>query len=216
MTSARRKMLAALFAAVCAIILIAFDAPSVHAQVKIGVFGPMTGDAAAYGISERNTVDLAAKEKNAAGGLLGQQIQPIYGDDNGKPEQAVNVAKRLTAEDGVLVLVGSVSSPASLAVTQVAADTETPQIVVGGTAHIITEQGNPWVFRSAVPDTKFAGDLVDFIHEKFPVKKKVAFIYVNDDFGKGGFDAFKVRAATYGMTIVTAEKYTRGDLDFTS
>ena len=87
---------------------------------------------------------------------------------------------------------------------------------MGGTAHIITDQGNPWVFRSAVPDTKLAGDLVDFIHERFPDKKRVGFIYVNDDFGKGGFDAFKTRASTYDMTIVTAEKYARGDLDFTS
>jgi branched-chain amino acid transport system substrate-binding protein len=111
----------------------------------------------------------------------------VYGDDAGKPEQAVSVAKRLTASDEVLIMLGSISSPASLAASQVAQQSETPQIVISGTAQRITTQGNPWVFRSALPDTKFAADLADFINEKLPGKKKVAFIYVNDDFGKGGF-----------------------------
>jgi len=191
-------------------------ASAAHAEVKIGVFGPMTGDAAGYGQSLREAVDLAAKEKNAAGGLLGQKITPIYGDDAGKPEQAVSVAKRLTGSDEVVILLGSISSPASLAASQVAQQSETPQIIISGTAQKITTQGNQWVFRSAIPDTKFAADLVDFINEKFPGKKKFAFIYVNDDFGRGGFEGFKARGDKYGYRIVAEERYTRGDLDFTS
>jgi branched-chain amino acid transport system substrate-binding protein len=187
-----------------------------RADIKIGVFGPMTGDAAGYGQSLREVVDLVVKEKNAAGGVLGQKLVPIYGDDAGKPEQAVSVAKRLTSSDEVLVMLGSISSPASFAASQVAAQAETTQIVISGTAQRITTQGIPWVFRSALPDTKFAADLVDFIHEKFPDKKKVAFIYVNDDFGKGGFDGFKRRGEPLGFKVATEEKYTRGDLDLTS
>ena len=187
-----------------------------HADIKIGVFGPMTGDAAGYGQSLREAVELVVKEKNAAGGLLGQKIVPVYGDDAGKPEQAVSVAKRLTASDEVLIMLGSISSPASLAASQVAQQSETPQIVISGTAQRITTQGNAWVFRSAIPDTKFAADLVDFINEKMPGKKKVAFIYVNDDFGKGGFVGFKARGDKSGFQIVAEERYTRGDLDFTS
>ena len=187
-----------------------------RAEIKLGVFGPMTGDAAAYGQSERQAVDLALKQWNAKGGVLGQKVEAVYGDDAGKPEQAVNVAQRLITRDGVVVLIGSISSPASLAASQVAAETKTPHIVVGGTAQKITTQGNQWVFRSAVPDVKLAGDLVDFIHERYPDRKKVGFIYVNDDFGKGGLDAFKKRAKDYGIDIVDEEKYTRGDIDFTS
>ena len=201
--------------AVSAAVLIALSNYA-SAEIKIGVFGPMSGDAAAFGQAERRGVDFTVNKKNAAGGILGQKIHAIYEDDAGKPEQAVNVAKRLTTSDGVLILLGSISSPASFAVSQVAQEQQTPQIVVGGTAQKITTQGNPWVFRSAVPDTKFAADLVDFIHERFPDKKKVGFIYVNDDFGKGGVDAFKLRAKTYGMEFVAEEKYTRGDINFTS
>jgi branched-chain amino acid transport system substrate-binding protein len=196
--------------------LLLAGASAARADIKLGVFGPMSGDAAGYGQSLREVVDLIVKQRNAASGVLGQKLVPIYGDDAGKPEQAVSVAKRLTTSDEVLVLLGSISSPASLAASQVAAQTETAQIVISGTAQRITTQGNPWVFRSALPDTKFTADLVDFIHEKFPAKKKVAFIYVNDDFGKGGFDGFKRRGDELGFKIVVEEKYARGDLDFTS
>ena len=67
-----------------------------------------------------------------------------------------------------------------------------------------------------MPDTKLVGDLVDFIHEKFPKLKKFAFLYVNDDFGRGGFDAFKGAGQKYGFEIVADERYTRGDIDFTA
>jgi branched-chain amino acid transport system substrate-binding protein len=176
------------------------------AQIKIGVFGPMTGDAAAYGQSMREGVEIAVKEQNAKGGVLGQQIAVVYGDDTGKPEQAVSVAKRLATRDEVLVLLGSISSPASLAASQVAQETETPQIVITSTAQRITTQGNPWVFRSTIPDTAFAESLATFVAKKYPAKKKYAVIYVNDDFGKGGIDKFNAKAKTLGLTMVAEEK----------
>lgn len=115
MNSSKRNVFASWFAVLIALVWMALaDASCAQAQIKVGVFGPMSGDAAAYGTSERNTVELAAKEQNAAGGLIGQQVEPKYGDDGGKPEQAVSVAKRLTTEDGVVILLGSISSPASL------------------------------------------------------------------------------------------------------
>src|SRR5437588_10457876 len=183
--------------------------------IKIGVFGPLTGDAAAMGSSERDAVELAVKEKNDAGGIRGKKVEIVYGDDAGKPEEAVNVAKRLISRDEVLITVGSISSPASLAASQVSRQSETPQIVVSGTAQRITTQGNKWVFRSPVPDTKLVADLANFVHEKFPNLKKFAFLYVNDDFGRGGFEAFKAAGQKYGFEIVADERYTRGDIDFT-
>jgi branched-chain amino acid transport system substrate-binding protein len=185
-------------------------------SIKIGVFGPLTGDAAAMGSSEKEAVELAVKEKNDAGGIRGKKIEVIYGDDAGKPEEAVNVAKRLISRDEALITVGSISSPASLAASQISRQSETAQIVVSGTAQRITTQGNKWVFRSPVPDTKLVADLANFVHGKFPNLKKFAFLYVNDDFGRGGFEAFKAAGQKYGFEIVADERYTRGDIDFTA
>jgi branched-chain amino acid transport system substrate-binding protein len=184
--------------------------------LKIGVFGPLTGDAAAMGSSAKDSVDFAIKEKNDAGGIRGKKVEAVHGDDAGKPEEAVNVAKRLISRDEVLITLGSISSPASLAASQVSRQSEVAQIMIAATAQRITTQGNKWVFRSPVPDTQLVGDLADFIHEKFPKLKKFAFLYVNDDFGRGGFEAFKAAGQKYGFEIVADERYTRGDIDFTA
>jgi branched-chain amino acid transport system substrate-binding protein len=201
---------------IAALLTVAAAPPASAQTIKIGVFGPLTGDAAAMGSSEKEAVDLAVKEKNDAGGIRGKKIEVVYGDDAGKPEEAVNVAKRLISRDEVLITIGSISSPASLAASQVSRQSETPQIVVAGTAQRITTQGNKWVFRSPVPDTKLVADLAGFINEKFPKLKKFAFLYVNDDFGRGGFEAFKAAGQKYGFEIVADERYTRGDIDFTA
>ena len=100
------------------------------------------------------------------------------------------VARRFATRDGVTLAIGSVSSPASLAAAQVFREEEVPQIVSSATAQRITTQGNEWVFRSAVPDRKFVADLVDYLNEAYPQAERYAFIFVNDDFGKGGFDSF--------------------------
>jgi branched-chain amino acid transport system substrate-binding protein len=189
---------------------------SAQEVIKIGAFGPMTGGAAGYGQSEREAIDLVVEEVNNASGLLGRKIQVIYGDDAGKPEQAVSIVKRFITADHVALVLGGISSPTSMAVSQVTGQEKVPQIIVGATAARITLQGNPWVFRSAVPDTKLAGDLADYINQKFPNVKRVGAIYVNDDFGKGGFTAFTERAKRYGIQMVADEKYTRGDVDFTA
>src|SRR6201985_1199674 len=210
----RLRYVSGIFAA--AFLIAASSLPCAAETIKIGVLGTYSGDAAAMGGSEKDSVSLVIQEKNAAGGIHGQQIEPVYADDGGKPEEAVNTVKRLISRDEVLLTIGSISSPASLAASQVSRQSETPQIVVGGTAQRITTSGNKWVFRSPVPDTKLVADLVDFIHEKFPKVTKFAFLYVNDDFGRGGFEAVQAAGAKYGFEIVDEERYTRGDIDFTA
>src|SRR5262249_5619334 len=156
-----------------------------QAPIKIGAFGPMSGNAAAQGQSLREGVEVVVNTRNAKGGVIGRHIDLVLGDDAGKPEEAAVIARRFATRDQVALAIGSVSSPASLAAAQVFREEELPQIVVSGTAQRITTQGNEWVFRSAVPDRKLVGDLVDFINEKMPRLKRFGFLYVNDDFGKG-------------------------------
>ncbi len=191
-----------------------FDAVSQSGEIKIGAFAAMTGAAAAQGKALLEGIQLAVKAKNASGGINGKKIAVIIGDDAGKPEEAAVVARRFATRDGVVLAIGSVSSPASLAAAQVFREEEVPQIVASATAQRITTQGNEWVFRSAVPDTKFVADIVDFINETQPKLKKFAFIYVNDDFGKGGLDSFIAAGKKYGISVVVQESYTRGDVDF--
>jgi branched-chain amino acid transport system substrate-binding protein len=213
MTLKRRKFLQSGAAATALAVL----APRAFAQsgdIKIGAFAAMSGAAAAQGKSLLEGVELAVKAKNAAGGINGRKIQIVVGDDAGKPEEAAVVARRFATRDGVTLAIGSVSSPASLAAAQVFREEEVPQIVTSATAQRITTQGNEWVFRSAVPDRKFVADLVDYLNEAHPKLKRFGFIFVNDDFGKGGLDSFVDAGKKYGITVVAEERYTRGDVDF--
>jgi len=210
------KLARCVSALVVMLVVAGATAASAQPPIKIGAFGPMTGGAAGYGQSEREGIDLVIEEVNAAGGVLGRKLEVLYGDDAGKPEQAVSIAKRFVTADEVVLVLGGISSPTSMAVSQVTGQEKVPQIIVAGTAARITLQGNPWIFRSAVPDTKLAGDLADFLNQKFPKVKRIGAIYVNDDFGKGGVTAFTERAKRYGIQIVADEKYTRGDVDYTA
>src|SRR5471030_2369202 len=104
---------------------------SAHADsLRLGVFGPMSDDAAGYGASLKEAVDMMVAAQNAKGGVAGSKIEVSYCDDAGKPEQAVSCAQRLTTRDSVSVLLGSISSPASLAASQIALQQKTPQIVI--------------------------------------------------------------------------------------
>ena len=80
--------------------------------VKIGVQAPITGEYANEGQSIENFVKLIVEEKNAAGGLLGKQIEVLTCDDEGKAQKAAICAKKLVNE-GVFAVIGSYTSGAT-------------------------------------------------------------------------------------------------------
>ncbi len=213
MTTTRRTLLLAGAGALAAPALAVAQSRD---AIRIGAVGPYSGNAAAFGISMREAIDLVVDQRNRAGGLLGRRIEVMHGDDAGRPEEAANISRRFASRDRVSLVLGSVSSPASLAAAQVLRDEEVAQITISATAQRITRQGNPWVFRSAVPDRKLVSDLVDFIAEKHPTHRRFGFLYVNDDFGKGGFDSFVEFGRARGFSITAEERYSRGDIDFTA
>jgi branched-chain amino acid transport system substrate-binding protein len=184
--------------------------------LRIGAFGPYSGSAAAFGTSMREAIDIVTEARNRAGGIGGRRIEVIHADDGGRPEEAATIARRFATRDRVLLAFGSVSSPASLSASQVFREEELAQIVITATAQRLTRLGNEWIFRSTVPDRKQVSDLVDFIAERFPQAKRFATICVNDDFGRGGVEAFNEFGRAKGITAVAEERYARGDIDFTA
>ena len=74
--------------------------------IKIGQITALTGDHSAYGQAERDAVVMAVDEINAAGGVLGKQIELIIYDNKTRPEDTVNAARRLIEEDKVCAIIG--------------------------------------------------------------------------------------------------------------
>ncbi|MDB5317336.1 MAG: amino acid/amide transporter substrate-binding protein family [Rhodospirillales bacterium] len=184
--------------------------------LRVGAFGPFSGSAAAFGQSMREAIELVTEARNRAGGIRGQRIEVVFADDGGRPEEATTIARRFATRDRVLLAFGSVSSPASLSASQVFREEEVAQIAITATSQRLTRLGNEWIFRSTVPDRKQVADLVDFLAERHPQAKRFATISVNDDFGRGGVEAFNELGRAKGLSSVAEERYARGDIDFTA
>ena len=88
-------------------------AGSAHAQIKMGVAGPLTGPNAAFGAQLKNGTDQAVEDVNAAGGIMGQKITVSYGDDVSDPKQGVSVANKF-AGDGIKFVIGHFNSGSTL------------------------------------------------------------------------------------------------------
>lgn len=83
--------------------------------IKIGVSGPYTGGSAPMGVSMRDGVKLAVAEINAAGGVLGRQIQLVERDDEAKNERGVQIAQELINKEKVVATVGFINTGVALA-----------------------------------------------------------------------------------------------------
>src|SRR5215213_10453284 len=122
-----------------------------QAQIKIGVAGPVTGPNAAFGAQLKNGVEQAVEDINAAGGINGQKLQIVVGDDVSDPKQGVSVANKFAAE-GVKFVVGHFNSGVSIPASEVYQENGMLDITPAATNPKLTER-NMWnVFRTCGRD----------------------------------------------------------------
>lgn len=119
----------------------------VQADVKIGVAGPMTGANAAFGEQYMKGAQAAADVINKAGGVNGEQIKLVAGDDACEPKQAVAVANRLADQDKVIGVVGHFCSSNTIPASEVYDEAGIIMITPGSTNPQVTERGLGAVFR---------------------------------------------------------------------
>ena len=187
----------------------------VQADVKIGVAGPMTGASAAFGEQYMKGAQAAADAINKAGGINGEQIKLVAGDDACEPKQAVAVANRLVDQDKVIGVVGHFCSSNTIPASEVYADAGVIMITPGSTNPQVTERGMDAVFRMCGRDDQqgvVAGDyIVDVLKGK-----KVAVINDKDTYGKGLADATSAQLTKRGVKPILEEGLTRGEKDFSA
>jgi branched-chain amino acid transport system substrate-binding protein len=181
--------------------------------IKIGVIQPLTGSVAYNGTSDVNGSKLAVEQRNAKGGVLGKKVELIIEDGTCNPAKSVNAAEKLVQRDKVPVLSGAFCSSATAAVMPVAANYKIPLVTGVSSAADLTERGNEWFFRATETDALLAKSFAKILVEQLDLKK-VAYIGVNDDWGRGGVEQFEKQMTALGAKTVMKDYFDHGTTDF--
>lgn len=187
--------------------------------IKIGVSGPYTGGSAPMGVSMRDGVKLAVAEINAAGGLLGRQLQLIERDDEAKNERGVQIAQELINKEKVVATVGFINTGVALASQRFYQEAKIPVINNVATGTVITKQfekeKDNYVFRTSAADKIQAKMIADEAIDKQKLTK-VAILADSTNYGQLGREDLEKVLADKKVTPVAVEKYNIKDVDMTA
>lgn len=184
-----------------------------QADITIGVAGPFTGPNATYGAQYWKGATQAAADINAAGGIKGEKIVLVQGDDACEPKQAVAVANRLVDEEKVSAVVGHFCSSSTMPSSEVYDEAGVLTITPGSTNPQITERGMQNMFRMCGRDDQQGVVAANYILDVLKAKK-VAVIHDKDTYGQGLADAMRAALAKRGTKEVLYEGLSRGEKDF--
>jgi branched-chain amino acid transport system substrate-binding protein len=189
---------------------------SAHAQQgPVPVIGlvELSGTGATAGTNFDNGVKLAVKEINAAGGILGRKIEYTSMDTQSAPQTAKALAQK-AVDQGAYVVMGPVFSGSFIVSMAETKRAEIPNFT-GGEAANITQQGNPFVFRTSFTQSTAMPKLARYIKSDIKAKT-IAIVWVNNDFGKGGRDSMTKALEVEGIKVVADISTDPGQVDFSS
>lgn len=182
----------------------------------IGSMGPLTGGAAAYGTSVKNSATIAVDEINANGGVkVGNEVYKLkllFKDDEALEDKAVTSYNALM-DEGMQVLLGATTSGSSLAIADLSKKDGILQITPSGSAKDITINDN--VFRLCFTDPLQGEVLAKYVADKN--YERVAILYNNaDEYSTGVYETFKEELTKLGKKdiILAEESFRTEDIDF--
>ena len=147
------KKLLLVLAALSLLIPAVACAPKEAETIKIGCVMDLSGDLAAMGARMLNGAKLAVEEINAAGGVLGKQVELVEEDGKTDPAAGLERVKKLIEIDGVQVIVGPMISGSSKLAIPYAKEHKVPLITMSATAFELSEmEGTEWFFRACLLD----------------------------------------------------------------
>jgi len=176
-----------------------------NAQVKVGVVVSATGPAASLGIPERNTVSLCAKS------IGGKSVEYIVLDEASDTTMAVQNVKKLVGEDRVDAIIGTTTTPTTLAILDVIADSETPTISLASSIRIIEpmDAKRTWMFKTPQTDVMMAGAILE--HMAKNGVKTIGYVGFNDALGEAFFAEIDKAAKARNIALVANERFAPKD-----
>ena len=190
-------------------ILASIAAGSAQAQIKIGVTISTTGPAASLGVPQKNSIALLPRQ------IAGQTVEYIVLDDGSDSTRAVANSRKLIDEDNVDALIGSSTTPASIAMVSVAAEKKISMISLAASAALIQpmNEQHRWVFKTPQNDSLMADAIA--VHMAANGVKTVGFIGFNDAYGDGWLTEATRAFEAKGIKIVASERFARADTSVT-
>src|ERR1700719_2890059 len=192
-------------AVAAALALPAFAASAQTSEITIGISISTTGPAAALGIPERNALEFVPKE------IGGVPLKVIVLDDGGDPTNATTNARRFVTESKADIIMGSSTTPPTIAVSNVANEAGIPHI--GLAPFPITPERAKWSVTMPQP-VPIMGKVL-YQHMKAHNIKTVGYIGYSDSYGDLWFNDFKFQGVPMGMTLVDEERFARPDTSVT-
>ena len=212
MTPQRRTLIAAA-SALSAAALLALPALAQAQTIKLAGLYELSGAGATAGTNFKNGVEMAVKEINAAGGILGKKLEHGISDTQTNPGVAKGLATK-AIDDNAFAVFGPVFSGSIMVSMAETRKAEVPNFT-GGEAAGITKQGNPYIFRTSFTQDTAMPKVARYITNGLKAKS-VAVMYVNNDFGKGGRDAITKALEAQGAKVVADISTDSGQVDFSA
>lgn len=187
-------------------------------SIKIGLNYELSGNVSTYGTSLVQGIELAYKEINADGGVLGKQVELIKADNQSKTDEAANISSRLATRDKVVAILGPATSGNTKAALPPAQENKVPLISASATADDVTldSSGNvrEYVFKTCFSDSFQGITMANFAKSEFSYTKAAILRDNTSDYAKGLSENFSKTFIEGGGTIVAEEAYQAKDTDF--
>jgi len=181
--------------------------------IKVGEFASLSGKEATFGISSHEGTLLAVEHLNAAGGVLGRQIQLLTEDDLSKAGEPATVVNKLISRENVVAVLGEVASSRSLEAAPICQQNQIPMISPSSTNPKVTETGD-YIFRVCFIDPFQGTVMANFNFKTLKARKVAVFTDVKSDYSKGLAKYFKESFVKLGGEITTELEFNGGDKDF--
>lgn len=181
-------------------------------EIKIGAVLPLTGDIAEYGRRCKAGMDIATEEINKSGGINGKAVSIMYEDSRGIPKEGVSAIQKLISINRVKIVIGAVASSVTLAMEPIATKNKVILFSPASSSPKLTGISK-YFFRNWPSDVFEATVLAEFVYSKLGLKK-VAMLYVNNDYGLGLKTEFSRRFKGLGGEITIEDTYAQGAMDF--
>ncbi|MCC6246608.1 MAG: ABC transporter substrate-binding protein [Rubrivivax sp.] len=177
---------------------------------KIGLVSPMSGANARYGAFANKGANLAAKEINAAGGVLGKKIEFVSGDSQCVPAEGVSATKRMVSFDKLPVIIGDICSSVTLAMQPLVEEAGVLLVNAASSNPMITYKagvgGFKWTFRNYPTDEVRAAIVLEHAVKNRGLKN-FAVLSVDSDYGRGAINFTKKYLPRYPEAKITSEDY---------